>query len=100
MSVGLMLTRRPKVRGKPVALVVSNFKSAWVRLIVSDFSVSRRFGVSNVTVKKFASRDEALVLFPHAVTVTVPLVRAVRLAGWLTAWLRNGSRSCCMLTVD
>src|SRR3982751_5839868 len=82
ISDGLIFTSLPKVNGNPVAAVVSNFKNAPVRSIVTDLSDSFLFTLSNVSVKKFGSREEALLLLPVPVSVTVaPVKRRLRRAG-------------------
>src|SRR3954449_10548459 len=62
MSVGLIPTNVPRVKGNPAAAVVSNLRKAFVRSIVIEVNDSFLFTELKVRVKKFESLDEALVL--------------------------------------
>lgn len=69
MLLALIFFSLPKVNGKPLAFVLSNFKPAPVSLMVKEVNVSPDLSGENVIVKKFGSREEALVLLPKPVTV-------------------------------
>src|SRR5439155_25686395 len=96
MLPGEMFTSRPRVKGKPVAVVVSNFNPISCKSICTCRSVPLRDPAAKVMVKKFGSIDDELVMSPNAVMRTDSPDLAerclfVRQRDVPVAWLKNGS---------
>src|SRR4051812_35341527 len=81
--LALILMSLPRVNGKPVSRVVSNFKNPFVRSIVIDFSDSFFLLLEKLRVKKFRSRADALLLLPMPLKVTVPPTKRFLRRGWV-----------------
>ena len=66
MLAGEIFTSRPRVKGNPVSVVVSNFKKAVPKSIRTCRSVSPRLPALKLMVKKFGSCDDASLMSPNA----------------------------------